>query len=165
MSRIARWSLTAGGLGLLRPAPGTWGSLPPVVVACALAWGGAPNWSIDGALMIFALAGTMACLRYGDQGEAIFGKKDPGAVVADEVAGQAIALLLLPWDGSLRQTILIGAIGFLSFRIADILKPWPARGLQRLEGGLGILIDDLIAGIYALICTQLLVRYALQMLA
>jgi phosphatidylglycerophosphatase A len=145
----------------MRPAPGTWGSLPPVVVACALAWGGAPNWSIDGALMIFALAGTMACLRYGDRGEAIFGKKDPGAVVADEVAGQAITLLLLPWDGTMRQTLIMGAIGFFAFRIADIVKPWPARGLQRFEGGLGILIDDLIAGVYALIVTQLAVRYGL----
>jgi phosphatidylglycerophosphatase A len=164
MKSFARFALTAGGLGLLRPAPGTWGSLPPVVAACALAVAGAPDWSIDGALMVLALAGTLACLAYGNQGEAIFGKKDPGAVVADEVAGQAITLLLLPWDGTVRQALIMGAIGFFAFRIADIVKPWPARGLQRLEGGLGILIDDLIAGVYALIVTQLAVRYGLPLL-
>lgn len=159
--RFARLALTAGGLGLLRPAPGTWGSLPPAIAAVAAAALGAPHWSIDGVLMCMALGASLACLRFGDIGERLFGKKDPGAVVADEVAGQAITLLLLPWPTDLRGIALVALVGFLAFRAADILKPWPARGLQRIPGGAGILIDDLIAGIYAAIITQVVVRIAI----
>lgn len=161
MSGFPKFALTAGGLGLLRPAPGTWGSLPPVVVAALLAWQGAPAWSIEAALVLLVVLGSAACLRYGDDGERIFGKKDPGSVVADEVAGQALTLIALPWPADLRGIALTALVGFLSFRVMDIVKPPPARGLQRIRGGAGILIDDLIAGVYAAIVTQLVVRFAI----
>jgi phosphatidylglycerophosphatase A len=65
----------------------------------------------------------------------------------------------LPWAGlDSVQILATGAIAFLSFRLFDIVKPPPAHGWQRLEGGLGILIDDLVAGLYALAATQVLVR-------
>ena len=81
--------------------------------------------------------------------------------VADEVAGQAIALLWLPWalpesPGALARNMAIAVSAFLAFRFFDILKPPPARGLQRLGGGLGILIDDLIAGAMALVVVQVI---------
>ncbi len=154
-------ALTAGGLGLLRPAPGTWGSLPPAAIAAALLWLGAPWWVVNVALGGLLALGSLACLRYGDEGERIFGKKDPGSVVADEVAGQALTLLFLPWPGESRGIALAALVGFLTFRAMDIVKPPPARGLQRIRGGAGILVDDLIAGVYAAIVTQAVVRIAL----
>ena len=162
MRTFERLAVTAGGLGLLRPAPGTWGSLPPVVVALGLVASGAPTWQIETALVLLCVLGSVACLRFGDHAEELFGKKDPGSVVADEVAGQAIALLGLPWrTDDLGRSALVGAIAFLAFRLFDIVKPPPARGLQRLQGGLGILVDDLIAGGYALLATQLVTRLLL----
>ncbi len=160
---VGMWFVTAGGLGRLRPAPGTWGSLPPVVLAAALAFAGTNPRHIDMAVALLGLVFGVACLVWGASAEKRLGKKDPGAVVADEVAGQSLALLWLPWStpgvgsGS-AHIIATCTIAFLSFRLFDIVKPPPARGWQRLEGGLGILIDDLVAGLYALVATQILVR-------
>lgn len=161
LHRVALLSLTAGGLGLLRPAPGTWGSLPPVFVAAALAASGAGGWAINGALVALLLFGSWACLAHGDRAEAVFGRKDPGSVVADEVAGQAVTLLLLPWPAERGSIALLAVTGFLAFRAFDILKPPPAHGLQRIPGGAGILIDDLVAGLYAAIVTQCVARFLL----
>jgi len=162
--------LTGLGLGRLRPAPGSWGSLLPVGFALGMAWmvGVDARWMIDAALGLLGLLFAIACVRFGDEAERVTGRKDPSIVVADEVAGQALALLLLPWreavggDGWMRNAAMAG-IAFLAFRGLDIWKPPPARGLQRLGGGWGILIDDLIAGGYALLLTQLVVRLALPL--
>ncbi|MFO0828457.1 MAG: phosphatidylglycerophosphatase A [Phycisphaerales bacterium] len=162
MTRFERLALTAGGLGLLRPAPGTWGSLPPVALAVLLVATGAPRWQVDASLVLLGVAFAVACVRFGAIAEATWGKKDPGRVVADEVAGQSIALLGLPWPSDdLPRTVAIGAIAFLAFRALDIIKPPPARGIQSVSGGLGILLDDLIAGAYACAVAQLVVRFAL----
>jgi len=152
------WMTSAMGLGHLRPAPGTWGSLPPVAVALALAMWGANPRTIDMVVAAIGLAFGMACLVWGEAAERRHGRKDPGAVVADEVAGQSLALLWLPWSTNNAHIIATAAIAFLSFRFFDIVKPPPARGWQRLPGGLGILIDDLVAGLYALLLTHILVR-------
>jgi phosphatidylglycerophosphatase A len=79
------------------------------------------------------------------------GIEDPGIVVVDEIVGQWVSLLFLPLG-----PVTLG-LGFLLFRVFDVLKPWPARQLERLHGGLGIMADDLAAGIYA----NLLLRAAL----
>ena len=71
------------------------------------------------------------------------GLKDPGIVVVDEVLGQWVTLLALPF------TPATAALGFLLFRAMDIVKPWPARDLERLPGGWGIMADDVAAGVYA----------------
>jgi phosphatidylglycerophosphatase A len=114
---------------------------------------------IDMALAILGLSFGIGCLVWGQRAEGKYGKKDPGAVVADEIAGQSLALMWLPWSTTnSARVIATCAIAFFMFRIFDIIKPPPARGWQRLEGGLGILIDDLVAGLYALIATQLIVR-------
>lgn len=150
------------GLGRLRPAPGTWGSLPPAGLAWILIWIGAPAWAYNGALLAVAVAFTAICLALGAWAEEHCGGKDPSLVVADETAGQAIALLGvtsawpalavagagLDFGRFWRVTAAVGA-GFVLFRVMDIIKPAPARGLQRLRGGLGVVIDDLIAGVYA----------------
>lgn len=135
------------GLGRLRPAPGTWGSLPPALLA-ALLWAfDAPAWLLPVALTALLLAASLACLIEGDDAEALAGGKDPGLAVADEVAGMALTLLIvLPWHAPGPWETLLA---FLAFRLTDITKPWPADRLQRVPGGLGILLDDLVAGLYA----------------
>lgn len=104
-----------------------------------------------------------ACLLGGREAEAAFGKKDPGQAVADETAGQAIPLLFLPAvaTSTTNHALLTLALAFVAFRVFDIIKLPPARQLQRLQGGVGILIDDLIAGVHALIVVQLVTRVAM----
>ena len=155
---IGIWLVTGMGLGLMRPAPGTWGSLPPVALAMLLAFAVTDPRHIDMALAAMGLVFGLSCLVWGELAEKSFGRKDPGAVVADEVAGQSLALMWLPWSGNNARIIATCAIAFFAFRLFDIVKPPPARGWQRFPGGLGILIDDLVAGLYALVATQILVR-------
>ncbi|MEM1071474.1 MAG: phosphatidylglycerophosphatase A [Planctomycetota bacterium] len=149
--------LTVFGLGRLRPAPGTWGSLPPIALAgvlIALGLGPADSPVLFAAVMLTVLlAFSAACIGQGDTAEAVFGKKDHGSIVADETAGQAVTLLWLPvWA---MDTPLLTAftllLAFLAFRAMDIVKPWPADRLQRVPGGWGVLLDDLVAGAYAAI--------------
>ncbi len=134
------------GAGFGRPGPGTWGS-----VAAALLWllvariahlsqSGVAALSVTGALAALAIgipAGTIVARESG--------REDPGHVVLDEVCGQWIALAACPpeWGYALLALIL--------FRVFDITKPWPARRLERLHGGAGIMLDDVAAGIYALV--------------
>lgn len=87
-----------------------------------------------------ALGGTWAAHR----AEPLLGTKDPGAIVIDEVAGMTLSVLGLP------LTLPVLAAGFVLFRVFDIVKPFPARASQRLRGGVGVMVDDLIAGLYAL---------------
>ncbi len=129
---------TALGVGLFPFAPGTAGTL---VVGLPLAWalGSIAPWAVvAGAGLLFA-----AGLWTGGACERIFRRRDPSPVVLDEVVGMLITVVgLAPsWGGYLA--------GFVLFRIADILKPWPARRAERLPGGPGILLDDVVAGLYA----------------
>ena len=136
--------LTTFGLGHLRPASGTWGSLPPVVVFLLLVLVGAPAWVTGAVLVATFLFFSWVCVAFGDWAEARW-KKDPSQVVADETAGQTLALLPLlvvpmsPWAGA--------ACAFFAFRAFDILKLPPASNAQHLPSGWGILVDDWIAGI------------------
>ena len=159
--------VTACGLGLLRPAPGTWGSLPPVAMCIALLALGFPGVLINGGLLALCIVACAACIEFGAWAEAKWGRKDARQIVADEVAGQSLALLALPWREGLARddwqwNIALVTSAFLLFRAADIIKPPPARQLQSIPGGLGVLIDDLVAGAYALIATQLFARFALE---
>lgn len=163
MQRLRAAFLTVGGLGHAPIASGTFGSLPPVCLAFILVQFGQQGMVLELSMILLAVIFSIACLRFGRESEELFGKKDPGQVVADEVAGQAIALLWLPWaspddPGALMRNITLAGAAFLAFRLFDIVKPPPARGLQRLGGGLGILIDDLIAGAMALAVVQILFR-------
>ena len=96
--------------------------------------------------------------RYAPAVVAATGKKDPGLIVADEVAGQAITMLviaLLAPENICNATVL----GFALFRLFDIFKPWPCKRLEKLTSGVGILADDLMAGVYGGIVAAILIHY------
>ncbi|MGD9600411.1 MAG: phosphatidylglycerophosphatase A [Gammaproteobacteria bacterium] len=126
------------GSGLIRQAPGTWGSLVGVGCYGALQPLGAP--AVWGAIAVMGLAGIALCGRT----SRALGVKDHGAIVWDEIVGVMIALTLAePTPGA-------AVACFLLFRALDILKPWPIRVLdQRLGGGFGVMADDVAAGALA----------------
>jgi len=98
--------------------------------------------ALTAVLIVVTVLGTWAS----DEAErALGGGKDPGAIVVDEVAGMTLSVLVLP------QTAAVLAVAFLLFRVFDVTKPFPANVAQRLRGGLGVMVDDLIAGLYALL--------------
>ena len=136
---LAWYVATLGGLGRLPIAPGTWGSLVALPSAWILISLGQGPWLFALIMLIIILIGIVAA----DQVVKRYGKADPSEVVIDELAGQWLALLPLPLD-----PIAYG-LAFLGFRLADILKPWPANWAeQNLDGGWGIMADDLIAALY-----------------
>jgi phosphatidylglycerophosphatase A len=143
-----RWAFaiaTVFGIGRLKPGPGTWASVAAVLLwaVAARAVRLAPH-----ALLAALLAGIAGALVLGIPAATIAacesGIVDPGFVVIDEVIGQWIALLFCPpdWAHALFALVL--------FRLFDILKPPPARQLERLPAGWGIVFDDVAAGLYAL---------------
>ena len=150
-------ALATFGVGLIPLAPGTWGSAVGVGIyllltdATEVITRGAASPDVATrvilssllVVVIFALflGGTWAATR----SEKLLGKKDPGAVVVDEVGGQLIAFLFVA-PGAGWWTILVA---FLAFRLFDIWKPYPIRRLEGLEKGLGVMADDLLAGLYA----------------
>lgn len=139
---------TCLGLGKLPIAPGTWGSLPPVVVFMAAGiWFG--STAAMGAMLLMLAAGCAATVLCSPSVIATTGRKDPGCIVSDEVAGQSLALLLMQFFAPNAGFCLIAAIGFGLFRVFDIFKPWPCKRLELLPAGWGILVDDLAAGLWA----------------
>lgn len=147
--------VSTGGLGLLRPAPGTWGSLPTAGLAWLLLLLGAPAELYYALLIITLLVSSAICVQLGAWAESHYGRKDPSEVVMDETAGQCMPLLPLPFlmpeliGGGFWMVSIVTGAAFVLFRIMDIIKPWPARGLERLNAGWGVLVDDLFAGLYA----------------
>lgn len=139
------------GVGFLPLAPGTWGSLVGVgiylVLRSTFLSAGSQTFVLIHSAVIFVV--TLTGIWAASQVERITGRKDPGKVVADEVAGQLISLLpvVLVSPGSSWKLMVI--VSFILFRLFDIVKPYPARHMERLHGGLGIMCDDLVAGIYA----------------
>lgn len=163
-SRAGEALVTVLGLGRLRPAPGTWGSAAAVTFCLGVLWSGPSPEAITAAMIGLAIFFSSVCLVLGRWSEAHFGRDDPPQVVADEVAGQSVALLFLPWDtsgdGTLWNLALAGG-AFAAFRFFDILKPPPIRHIQRAPAGWGILLDDLLAGAAALGVIQLVFRVIL----
>lgn len=136
----AFWLATWFGSGLLKPAPGTWGSLAALPFAWLLMWAGG-TWTLLAGVIAVSLVGWWASERYVER----HNHSDPGEVVIDEVAGQWLVLLAAPLD------LWYYAAGFVLFRILDISKPWPARWADRsIHGGLGIMLDDILAAGYGL---------------
>jgi phosphatidylglycerophosphatase A len=128
------------GTGLSPVAPGTFGSLPGLLLGWATLGSGAyVQLSVAAALIV---AGIWICGRSSRD----LGVHDHGGIVWDEIAGMYVTLLLAP------PTLVGFAVAFALFRLFDIAKPWPIRDLDhRLRGGLGIMLDDLAAALYALI--------------
>jgi phosphatidylglycerophosphatase A len=146
-ARKTLWAWTIAtffGAGLGKPGPGTWGSVAAVLLWAAYAWGTHPA---PMTLFLALLGGIVASIALGVPAATIAaresGRHDPGFVVIDEVAGQWIALLGSPadWKHAL--------IALVLFRLFDITKPFPARQLERLPAGWGIVFDDVAAGLYA----------------
>ena len=147
--KLARRAATSTlGLGYLRPASGSWGSLPPIAVGAALIAFDASPPVFAAVMLAGALVFTAFCVVFGDEAEAHYRKKDPSHVVADETAGQCVALLWFPLAHEHAYALL--AVAFFAFRVFDIIKPPPAGSMQRIPGGWGIVLDDLFAGAMAL---------------
>jgi phosphatidylglycerophosphatase A len=126
------------GSGLAKKAPGTFGTLSAIPVYGLLAQA---NMFVYGLLtMIVTIAGVWICGMAADK----LGEHDFGGIVWDEIAGFLITMWLVPFSW---QTIIAG---FILFRFFDILKPWPIKWLdQHIQGGLGIMVDDVVAAIFA----------------
>lgn len=141
------------GLGRLPVAPGTWGSLPPTIIFGLMWYFGASSISISIVIAALALAGSIVCIKFAPAVIAATGKSDPGEVVADELAGQAVTFLFIPLltleTFSTGQIWVTTVVGFLLFRLFDIVKPRPIHKLEKLPKGWGVLADDLLAGVYA----------------
>lgn len=156
-SRAPVWaSLVATflGVGYLRPGPGTWGSAATVLAWWALTRWIPAFWQPWTAILLAALA-VLAGTPAATQVARASGQKDPQFVVIDEVAGQLVTLIATPaaWKSLL--------LGFILFRGLDIVKPPPVRQLERLPGGLGIVLDDVGAGLYGLAAMQVLLLLGL----
>jgi phosphatidylglycerophosphatase A len=138
----------------MRPGPGTWASAATMLLWAALARS-LPLAQRTPVLIALAVFITLIGIPAATQVARASGKKDPGFVVIDEVAGQLISLIAVPlaWKSFLA--------GFILFRVFDILKPPPVRQMERLAEGTGIVLDDVAAGIYALVVMQLLLRVGL----
>ncbi len=140
-SLIATWF----GSGLMRPAPGTWGSAAALPFGAGLMILG-PGYLLVGIVLVTA-AGVWASDVYGQAR----GISDAGEIVIDEVAGMWIVLLVVP------LAIWPVLLAFLLFRLFDIAKPWPAGWCDRkLTGGIGVMADDVVAGIHAAIAAMIL---------
>ncbi len=137
-TRIAVFLCTFGYIGYFPFAPGTVGSAAGLVV----------HWLVHSSVSVTpeVLAILVLCaagIWSGTVAERVFGTTDPGAGVIDEVAGMLVTLVGLPFDWGT-----VGA-GFFLFRLLDVIKPFPAGRFERLPGGLGMVADDVMAGVYA----------------
>jgi phosphatidylglycerophosphatase A len=147
LQRFAQWPATGFGLGYSPLAPGTAGCLLGVGIAAALR--PLPLWAQGGLALLLALIAIPIC----HSAELSFGLKDDRRIVADEYLTFPICML-----GLLGAEWWMYAVAFVVNRICDIVKPPPARRLQDLPGGLGVVIDDVIACLYALALNHALYR-------
>ena len=165
-------AITTVGVGYLPLAPGTWGSLVAIGFYAILAstftafrYSASPQSSelsvaaihavILIAFLLFILIGMWAAGR----SAGLLGNSDASEAVVDEVIGQLIVFLFIPFTSS---WLLIGA-GFLLFRLFDIWKPYPIRHLEALPGGIGVCADDMLAGVYAGVCLSIIYAISLAL--
>ena len=132
------------GSGLAPFASGTFGTL--AAVPLVIGFGFLGPWAA--LLCVTGISGL--AIWVSQEAEDLLGKKDPSAVVIDEVAGLSVTMFLVP------MSWLSLGVGFLLFRFFDILKPWPANRAEKLPGGFGIVLDDLVAGVYAHVALRLI---------
>ena len=138
MKNLSVFVASVGYVGFFPFAPGTAGSLAALALFAVIRWINVPAVELGAIVAVFAI-GVWAASGT----EVALGRKDPGVVVIDEVLGMLITLALLP------VSIPGVALGFLFFRIFDVVKPYPAAQLEHLHGGLGIMADDAVAGLYS----------------
>jgi phosphatidylglycerophosphatase A len=146
MRKLILFIATGAGSGYAPVAPGTFGSAVGLVLYGLLVW----------VSPLAFLVGTVAIIAVGvwaaDHAERIFGRKDDGRIVIDEIAGMQVSLAFLP------AGLGVALVGFFLFRLFDIVKPPPARGLESVQGGAGVMLDDLLAGVYANLVGQVFWR-------
>lgn len=142
-ARLSDWIATVGKVGTLPFAPGTWGSLVALIAWFLIHDWLTPHLFIVVTIIIFIVGVITSTIV-----EKNSSSHDPSRVVIDEWVGQWVALAYLP------KTIGIGIAGFLLFRLFDIWKPWPIRKLDEIPNGWGIMLDDVGAGLFALIIIQ-----------
>ncbi len=145
---------TGFGLGLAPVASGTAGTLPGILLLLFLAplWNGPVIWQAIAAVVL-ALLAIPVC----EIAERHFGKTDDGRIVADEYLTFPVCMIglpLVPW---------VLAVAFLTCRVFDVLKPFPARQLQDLPGGLGIVVDDFVSNLYSLALNHLIFQILLRL--
>ncbi|HEV2378835.1 MAG TPA: phosphatidylglycerophosphatase A [Terriglobia bacterium] len=153
----AVWIATCGGLGYFPIAPGSVGAA--LGVALVVAAGFLPIATVWVSVLVGAAAAAILVAGVGAGGaaERHFRRKDPGQVVIDEVVGQILTFVAHPrpgWKGL--------AAGYLMFRVLDVIKPFPARRLEHLPRGWGIMLDDVAAGIWSLAVFSLVWEYWLK---
>ncbi len=147
MRKFVLFVATGAGSGYSPIAPGTAGSAVGLLLYAGLARLSTPGFLL--AIVATTALGTWAA----DRAEKIFGRKDDGRIVVDEVAGMLVSLIALP----VRPDVAIA--GFFLFRIFDIWKPPPARAFERGKGGVVVMADDIVAGLYANLVGQVLWRW------
>ena len=148
---------TCFGLGKLPICPGTWGSLPPVVIYQVLGYLG-PVLNVY-VMAFFVVLGSWICLQYVPAVILTTGPELPHTVVADKLAGQALTMWMIVVLGP-NEICNSMALGFALFRLVDITRPWPCRRLyDMLRPGQGILAQGLMAGVYAGAVACLLIRF------
>lgn len=137
MNRLALFIATCGYVGYAPIAPGTFGAAVGLVLLWAVRSVGDASLEVVVIISLVVLGVWSATVA-----EHHAGKTDPGIVVIDEAAGMLITMFLVP------ATTAALVVGFVLFRALDILKPWPARRLERLQGGRGIMADDIMVALY-----------------
>jgi phosphatidylglycerophosphatase A len=125
------------GSGFAPVAPGTFGTL--AAIPLVMGFGFLGPW----AAFLCVVGISALAVWVSQKAESLFAKKDPSQVVIDEVAGLSVTMFLVPLSW------LSICLGFFLFRFFDILKPWPVNRAEKLPGGFGIVLDDLVAGVYA----------------
>ena len=145
MVPLARILATVAYVGYLPIAPGTWGSLAGLLLLAGLRWAGVSAVGEAAVLVGLLVVGIWSA----DVTGRAMGEEDPGPVVMDEVVGMLLTLFWIPlsWPAAV--------LGFLLFRLFDIIKPFPARQCERLPGGWGVMLDDVMAGVYGWVVMRL----------
>ena len=164
---MRRLWMTGLGLGYAPVASGTFGSAGACAIAL-LAWlllAGTGAWpgGLDACWIVLAVLAGAGCAAWGQWAIEYFAGRcrkegDPGQVVLDEWAGQWVALVAIPMP-TLGRAVAVLAVQFFLFRLFDVIKPPPARRLEKLHGGWGILLDDVAAGVYANVIGQVIFRW------
>ena len=150
---IAFWWVVGFGAGLIRPAPGTWGSLLGLILGYFILL---QSWAAAGLLIGSAIITVISVMSI-NAIESITGVHDAPEIVIDEIAGQWLAMLPLAF---LPYGVFDIALSFVLFRVFDIIKPWPIGPLdKKVSGGFGVMVDDLVAGIIAGVILWLLMLY------
>lgn len=144
LTRVAIFVASAGYVGFAPIAPGTWGAALGLALHVAIRWSGSDGLELLVIALIFA-----AGLWSAGHVEHKLGK-DPAAVVVDEVLGMLLTLALL-------DVTIAGAVtGFVIFRVLDVIKPFPAARFEHIKGGMGVMLDDVMAGMYSNLALRLL---------